>query len=187
MGRVADVVVQETDLFREVGWPRSRVGIASNLHLRRSAIGAEGDGSILVKRAFGGVDGWAAALSAGAVYSAYGGCVGQGGEARAALGRTFGPSRRPAGFASFEAAYRAAGGCGGLKTEFTIGYRPEHKWLLLAKAYGDRAVHGTDTLKVQVSAVRFGPRRGIELGVRVRVNGGDPEPALIASVWRGRG
>ena len=50
--------------------------------------------------------------------------------------------------------------------------------------YVDGPRYGDETVKAQLSLVRFGDNgRGIQLGIRDRIDGGDPEPALVIGFW----
>lgn len=45
-------------------------------------------------------------------------------------------------------------------------------------------MEGDDLLKAQVYVVRFGRGgMGIQLGVCARIDGGEPEPALVLGLW----
>ncbi|MBU6373794.1 MAG: hypothetical protein KJS97_13790 [Alphaproteobacteria bacterium] len=110
-------------------------------------------------------------------------CVGAGGEGRVMVGR----APRAAGrgpFVTVELASRAQGGCASALVDATIGYEIEHKWILLAQAFQDRGLHGSETLNVQVSAVRLRRMRGLQIGLRARLDGAEPEPAVIIGLWR---
>jgi hypothetical protein len=66
----------------------------------------------------------------------------------------------------------------------SVGYRADEKWLFLAQSFARRSGHGNEALKVQISVVRFGARRAVQVGVRVRTDGDDREPALVIGLWR---
>jgi len=111
-------------------------------------------------------------------------CRGLGGEVRLGVGRTFRPGAGKSGFAAVELAHGARRGCAEVKADVTLGYRSGEKWLFLGQSFARGAVHGNEALKVQVSAVRFGARRAVQVGVRLRTDGEDREPALVIGLWR---
>lgn len=91
-------------------------------------------------------------------------------------------------FANLEVAGRALDGpsrCQGARADLTLGYHPSGNWLALGQIFADAPVDGEETLKAQFSLVRFGAsgRRGLQLGLRFRVDGGAAEPALVLGVW----
>jgi len=88
-------------------------------------------------------------------------------------------------FVNLEAATRAlAGGCGGERIELTVGYRPAENWLGMAQLFMDEPRLGEEILKAQLTVVRFGENgRGIQAGVRARIDGGGEEPALVIGFW----
>lgn len=197
--------VVETGATTEQSLGKGRVALVGEVWTQDGADGAAHRAALALKvRAHHGPR-WAVAAQAGPLYGvdADGGCAGAGGEARVGVGRSFGVGLgrgversvgliagrarrlRPGSmFGAVEFAYRAQGGCAHALREATIGYELERKWLLLAQAFDDRNLHGTETVKVQISAVRFRRTRGVQVGVRVRVDGADPEPAFIIGVWR---
>jgi hypothetical protein len=178
---------QEAGLHAELGWPRERVAIVLDGYVRTSADHEQTAASVLVKHSVLSRGRWALSTSAGPAFASGDLCAGGGGEARGPLGRSIGRGARPNAFAAIELTAREVIGCRALKGELTLGYQPGERWLLLAKSFSDQPRHGTDTLKVQISAVRLGARRGVEFGLRARVDGADPEPAFVVSIWRGRG
>lgn len=124
------------------------------------------------------------ALQAGALWVSNPdeGCSEGGAELRFLGGRSMGEGRA---FANVEMAARAlSGGCEGGRIDLTAGYRPSENWLAMGQVFLDSPVEGDDTLKAQVTVVRFGRSgRGIQLGLRARIDGGDPEPALVIGLW----
>lgn len=110
-------------------------------------------------------------------------CAETGAELRWLGGAAFGPESR--GFLNLEAAARSFdGGCGGGRYDVTLGYRPTEGWLGMAQLFLDDPSGGDQALKAQISFVRFGDqRRGIQLGLRGRVDGDAVEPALILGFW----
>lgn len=184
--------VLETGVTGEQGLGQGRVALVADTWTRNGAENRSRVGLALKLQAHHGPR-WAVAVQGGALYADGSAaddapptarpCVGPGGEGRIAIGR--GQARGDRGaFAALELAYRAQGGCAAALTEATIGYKLEAKWLLLAQAFQDHDLHGTETVKVQVSAVRFRRARGVQIGIRCRVDGAEAEPAVIIGVWR---
>ena len=124
------------------------------------------------------------AIQAGALWvsNPVEGCSEGGAEVRFLGGRSGGDGRA---FFNVEAAARAlSGGCEGGRIDLTAGYRPNENWLALGQVFLDSPVEGDDTLKAQMTVVRFGRSgRGIQFGIRARIDGGEPEPALVIGLW----
>lgn len=75
-------------------------------------------------------------------------------------------------------------GCEGARFEVSAGYRPSENWLAMGQVFSDHPGDGRDTVKAQLTLVRFGESgRGLQLGVRVRIDGGEPEPTLVLGLW----
>lgn len=92
-------------------------------------------------------------------------------------------------FANLELAGRALDGgeeCIGSRVDLTLGYQPNDRWLALGQVFVDAPLDGEESVKAQFSLIRFRPdgRRGIQVGLRVRLDGGEPEPALVLGLWR---
>ncbi len=122
------------------------------------------------------------ALQAGALWISHPTGCGEGGaEARVLAGRSIGET----GFVNVEAAGRVlSGGCEGGRLDITAGYRPLQNWLTLGQVFLDAPVDGDDTVRGQLSVVRFGKDgRGVQVGVRARIDGGAPEPTLVIALW----
>ena len=102
-------------------------------------------------------------------------------------GATFGRAGR--GFANLEVAGRASeAACTSARADLTLGYRPRENWLALGQVFTDEAELGDTAVKAQISLVRFGQNgRGIQLGLRARIDGESAEPALVLGFWRGGG
>jgi hypothetical protein len=109
-------------------------------------------------------------------------CTPTGGEVRMMAGMS---SRGGGQFGNVEAAYREAGGCAHARYEVTWGVRPRRDWLLLGQVFADDDLRFAETVKVQATAVRFTRKgRGLQLGVRLRVDGVDViEPTIIVGYW----
>jgi hypothetical protein len=108
-------------------------------------------------------------------------CSEGGGELRWLGGRSF----ENGAFLNVEAATRAlSGGCGGERVDVTGGVRFARQWLGLGQVFLDAPQDGEESVKLQLSLVRFGENgRGIQLGVRARLDGGTEEPALVLGFW----
>jgi len=102
-------------------------------------------------------------------------------ELRALGGRSLGAR----GFVNLEAATRMLeGGCGGERLDLAIGYRPRANWLAMGQIFFDAARDGEESIRAQFSVVRFGESgRGIQIGLRARIDGEELEPALVLGVW----
>lgn len=108
-------------------------------------------------------------------------CSEGGGELRVLGGRSFGES----GFLNLEVATRTlSGGCADERMDLTAGYRPAENWLAMGQLFFDAPRGGEETVKAQFTLVRFGESgRGLQFGVRARVDGGELEPALVIGLW----
>ena len=110
------------------------------------------------------------------------GCGAGGGELRGLGGRS---SRDGTRFVNIEAAYQLyEGGCGRRRAEISAGVRPRERWMGLGQAFVDET-DGEATVRAQVSVVRFGrDDRGVQVGLRLRVDGSEREPMLVVGLWR---
>jgi len=110
------------------------------------------------------------------------GCAEGAGELRALGGVSFAQGR---GFVNAETAARVHdGGCPAGRLDLTIGYRPATNWLGMAETFVFAPEGREAAVKAQFSVVRFTERGlGLQLGVRMRVDGEDPEPALVLAFW----
>ena len=113
-------------------------------------------------------------------------CDEGGAELRWLGGTSLGEAGR--GFLNLEAAARLqSGGCLGRKLDLTAGYRPAENWLGLAQAFLDAPDEGEHSWKGQLSLVRFRRSgRGVQIGLRVRLDGAHREPSLIIGWWGDR-
>lgn len=112
------------------------------------------------------------------------GDCGEGGiETRWLGGRSVGDT----GFVNLELAGRVLDeGCPAARVNFSFGYRPQPNWLAMGEIFYDAPREGDESLKLQVSVVRFDENgRGIQVGLRTRLDGGG-EAALVLGWW-GRG
>lgn len=148
-----------------------------------TADGWRAEGTLGVKRTIFRDDETVMALQAGALWISHPpiGCGEGGAEARWLGGRSFGDNA----FLNVEVATRALeGGCGGERIDVTGGARFARNWMALGQVFLDAPHEGEETVKAQVSLVRFGENgRGIQLGVRARIDGGAEEPALVLGFW----
>lgn len=145
--------------------------------------GWRGEATLGVKRAWSGEGGGALAVQAGAFWSSEPGlsCSEGGGEARLLAGRNLGERT----FVNFEAAARLLkGGCAAQKLDLTLGYRPDEEWLFMGQVFSDDSDRGEASVKAQLTLVHFGDNgRGLQLGLRGRLDGEDAEPALVLGFW----
>lgn len=88
-------------------------------------------------------------------------------------------------FVNVEAATRALeGGCGGERLDLTAGYRPNERWLAMGQVFLDAPRDGEESVRAQFTLVRFGDSgRGLQIGVRARVDSEDHEPAIVLGLW----
>lgn len=109
------------------------------------------------------------------------GCGSGGAEARLLAGRS---AREGARFVNIEAAYQLyEGGCGRRRLDLTAGARRGERWMGLAQTFVDEA-EGDGAVRAQLSVVRFrGEGRGVQVGVRMRVDGAAREPMLVVALW----
>ena len=102
---------------------------------------------------------------------------------RALAGRDFSTGA----FVNFEAAASVLeGGCGGERLDFTLGQHWGDRWMGMAQLFVDGRTGEAyeQNTKLQLSLVHFGgDGGGLQLGVRARVDGDDPEPALVLGFW----
>lgn len=113
-------------------------------------------------------------------------CDEGGAELRWLSGTSLGQAGR--GFINLDAAARLqSGGCLGRKLDLTAGYRPHEHWLGLGQAFLDAPDDGEHNWKAQFSLVRFTPSgRGLQVGLRVRLDGDHREPTLVIGWWGAR-
>lgn len=125
----------------------------------------------------------ALAIQGGVVWNSWPdfGCAETGAELRFLAGQSFGET----GFANAEYGRRVfEGDCGGERLDLTIGYRPAEGFLAMGQVFYDAALRGDETVKAQISIVRFGlGDRGIQIGLRARIDDGFTEPALVVAYW----
>lgn len=140
-----------------------------------------------IKRALVRNRGGAVAVQGAALWrsDAPAGCSEGGVELRALAGASLAQGRA---FFNAEAAHRAfGGGCGAMRVDVASGWRFGPSWLGLAEAFAHEESAGDASVKAQLSLVRFDrDGRGIQLGVRVRVDGEAAEPALVLAFWNDR-
>ncbi len=146
--------------------------------------GWRGEATLGVKRTiFRGGDA-VMALQAGALWMSHpseSDCGEGGVELRWLGGRSFDSG----GFVNIEAAGRVLeSGCEARRVDLTAGYRPTDNWLLMGQVFFDAPREAEESVKAQITFVRFGENgRGLQIGVRARVDGGEPEPALVIGLW----
>ena len=88
-------------------------------------------------------------------------------------------------FINAEVAERVlSGGCTDQRVEITAGMHAGRHWMGLAQVFVDGPQYGDETVKAQLSLVHFDNHgRGIQLGIRNRIDGGEDELALVLSFW----
>jgi hypothetical protein len=106
-------------------------------------------------------------------------------EAQAELRWLGGRSIGQHSFVNIETAERAGDeGCGGERLDLTLGRRFEERWLAMAQLFADGPRFGDASVKAQISLVRFDAEgRGLQIGLRARVDGESAEPALVLGFW----
>lgn len=148
-----------------------------------TADGWRAEAVVGVKRTIFRDDDTVMALQAGALWISHPerGCSEGGAELRWLGGRSF----ENGAFLNLEAAARVLeGGCAGERADVTGGIRFARNWLALGQVFLDAPQQGEETVKAQLSLVRFNARgRGVQLGVRVRIDGGAEESALVLGFW----
>ncbi len=145
--------------------------------------GWRGEATLGVKHAWSGEGGGALALQAGAFWSSEPGlsCSEGGVEGRVLAGRSLGEHA----FLNVEAAGRVLqGGCSARKLELTLGYRANDEWMFMSQVFSEGSDRGDASVKAQLTLVHFGENgRGLQLGLRGRLDGEDAEPALVLGFW----
>lgn len=145
--------------------------------------GWRGEATLGVKHALVRTGAAAMAVQAGALWMSHPdeGC----GEGGAEVRYLAGVANQHSAFVNAEVAARVLeGGCGGERIDLTAGYRPAPNWMLMGQVFADRPREGESSVKVQVTLVRFGESgRGLQFGLRARIDGGSQEPALVIGFW----
>lgn len=113
------------------------------------------------------------------------GCGEGGAEVRWLGGQSFGET----GFINLDLGTRLLdGGCGGERMELSAGFEPVENWMTLGQVFLDAPHEGEETVKFQLSLVRFSAAgRGIQVGVRTRLDEPGAETALVLGLWGGAG
>jgi hypothetical protein len=90
-------------------------------------------------------------------------------------------------FVDAEVSERAlSGGCTDQRAEVTAGVNAGRRWMGLGQVFVDGPQYGEETVKAQLSLVYFFDdrhRRGLQIGVRDRIDGGEDELALVVGFW----
>ncbi|MBI3438789.1 MAG: hypothetical protein HY054_09115 [Proteobacteria bacterium] len=88
-------------------------------------------------------------------------------------------------FVNAELAERVlSGGCSDQRAEFTGGMHLGRHWMGLAQVFVDGPQYGDETVKAQLSLVHFdNHHRGIQIGIRDRIDGGEDELAVVVGFW----
>ncbi|MBX3428803.1 MAG: hypothetical protein KF779_04390 [Hyphomonadaceae bacterium] len=148
--------------------------------------GWRGEAFAGVKRVIREREGRVTALQVGAVWVSqpdWEVCSEGGVEGRVLDGYSFAEGRA---FLNVETSSRAlVGGCFGGRLDVTAGYRPSERWLATGQVFYDAPVAREETVKAQVSLVRFDAHgRGWQIGLRATLNGDDAAPALVVGLWQ---
>lgn len=186
MGERQDAPVYETSAYIEA--PLSdRLSLVAAPWVEQNydtVEGWRGEATFAAKRTLRRTDDSAMALQLGALWlSDPGAGCDEGGVELRWLG---GVSRfEGAAFFNAEAAARVlSGGCGGARLDLTAGYRPNRRWLGMAQLFYDAPSEREETLKAQLTLVHFRESgRGVQVGLRTRIDSGFTEPALVIAFW----
>lgn len=147
--------------------------------------GWRGEATVAAKHVVFRHDDTVVALQAGALWisNPRPECSEGGAEARVLVGRPVGEHA----FVNVEVAARALeGGCESQRLDLTAGYHAGRNWLALGQIFFDAPQDGQESIKAELTLVHLGRRgRGIQIGVRARLDGEDAEPALVIGLWRG--
>jgi len=184
----------ESSLYWEAPTDNSRMAWTGSTWVGQHADNApgedkwRGEASFALKTELAKTDHASAAAQVGAIWRSdpADGC-GEGGiEARAMAGRSFDRDGRT--FANAEIAARAhAGGCASTRIDLSAGFRPDNDWLAIGQVFSSEPRGGDMAVHAQVSLVRFDRGgRGLQIGLRTRLDGDEPETALVIGLW-GRG
>lgn len=146
-----------------------------------------GEASLGLKQQIFENDDWVVAAQGSALWQSEPGpdCGEAGGELRVLAGRSL--SERT--FLNTEVALREYGGsCGATRFDVTAGWRPNSRWLALGQVFYDAPDQGEEVIRAQVTLVRFlNSGRGIQIGVRSRIDGEADEVMLVLGSWGRRG
>lgn len=146
--------------------------------------GWRGEATFGAKRAlYRSEGGSVVAVQAGALWISHPneGCGEGGAELRLLAGRGIGRT----GFFNAEAATRALeGGCESDRLDLTIGYRPSENWMAMGQIFLDAPRQGDETVRAQLTLVRFSPGgQALQIGLRTRLDGGAEEAAIVVGLW----
>jgi|CXWL01.1.fsa_nt_gi hypothetical protein len=176
----------ETSAYYEIPIAERVAVVAAPFFEQAYDVGDEGwraEATLALKTAILRDDRTAVAIQGGVVWNSWPnfGCAETGAELRFLAGRSFGET----GFINAEIAQRAfEGDCGGQRLDLTAGFRPNDSWLAMGQVFMDAPRDGQSSVKAQISLVRFGAEgRGVQLGLRARIDDGLAEPALVLGFW----
>jgi len=112
------------------------------------------------------------------------GCGETGAELRLLAGSSFGKQGRS--FFNVEAAALSSGAhCTVGRFDLTAGYHASDRWMGMAQVFTEGRRGSDVVLLGQVSLVRLqSESRGVQFGVRARLDDGEREPALVIAFWR---
>lgn len=185
-GERAEAMYFETSGYWEAPLGRRLAVVAAPWLEQAYDAGEEGwraEATLALKLALLRGEAGAMAVQAGAVWTSL--PAHRCGETGAELRWLGGLSVGRASFVNLEAAARRGeNGCGGERAELSAGYRANENWLAMGQIFLDAPDEGETTLKAQFTLVRFGEEgRGVQFGVRTRIDGGPAEPALVLGFW----
>jgi hypothetical protein len=148
--------------------------------------GWRGEAAFGVKRVLRQSGSQVLAMQVGAVWVSqpeFGECSEGGGEARLLSGYSFAEG---AGFVNVESSSRIlVGGCVGGRLDVSAGYRPTPDWLAMGQVFYDSPIVADETVKAQISIVRFDRNgRGWQIGLRATLSGEDAAPAIVLGLWQ---
>ncbi len=88
-------------------------------------------------------------------------------------------------FLNVEAASRLLdGGCASERLDLTLGRRFGERWLAMGQVFVDRAGGDDEAVRTQITLTRIGESgRGIQFGLRTRIDGDAEEAAFVLGFW----
>jgi hypothetical protein len=184
-GEVDGVSFNETSAFIEVP-VEPDVSVVGSLWVTndvQEVPGYRGEVVLGLKQQLYQDEDWTIAVQGGALWQSLPpeGCREGGAEIRALAGRSFENST----FVNAELGLRALGtDCLSNRLDLTAGFRPSERWLAMGQIFYDAPHEGQDIARAQVTLAHFfRSGRGVQIGVRSRIDGGGEELALVVGMW----